>query len=384
MILIQRLWEFLFGSAPDAEPPALLPPPPDAPSVAVAPAATATAERTDPPLGAPAHSAGPDGGPVAAPPDSETRGGGPRAVSPAPVWWLPVTTAGSADDEPVAESAELDADLQNALDVALGDPRLELPRLPHTTDRALLMLRSENADYRALAQLIGEDPALTAQILRVANSALYGGNVEFRSLERAFTRLGQRTLRGVILNASLRSLSIRLGGPKRTLSEEVWRQMVATGVIMGAAAGRCGLDEDEAFLAGLLHDIGHFVVLLVAHSATRKRNVTLTRALFDRAAAQWHERAGARLAEAWKLPAPFPQLIEDHHRLPAAGEELEKPRLLILLADVVAALLRYTPFHPYDFFATPCVQRLGFTDDAETQAFLRALPGVIRQRVACA
>ena len=300
-------------------------------------------------------------------------------------WWMPGASApqncSNIDEEPEQEPAQLDSVLQAALESALRDGALELPRLPHVTDRALLMLRGDNADYRALSKVISEDPAITAQILRVANSAACGGVVEIRSLEQAFARLGQRTVRSVILSASLRNLSIRVGGAKRTLGEAIWRRSVASGVIMSASAKRCGVDENDAFVAGLLHDIGHFVVLMMAHDAARKFGAKLSNAVFERLATQWHEAAGLRLAESWQLPAPLPSLIADHHRVPADDDPNERLRLLILFADVTASLLGYAPYHPYDFFATPCVQRLGFTDTRDVHAFLLALPDTIEDRI---
>lgn len=352
MTFLRRLWDSLFATASNAD--AQLPDQADA--------GTLTQDSN---------------------PSGAAQSGQPVRV---PLWWVPETCAvqdceatDDSSDEP--DSDYLDATLHQALEFALQDGALELPRLPHVTDRALLMLRGDNANYRDLSKVVSEDPAITAQILRVANSAAYGGVTEIRSLENAFARLGQRTVRSVILSASMRQLSIRIGGAKRTLGEKIWRRTMAAGVIMSAAAKRCRIDENDAFVAGLMHDIGQFVVLMVAHETTRKMGVKLPSAAFERISVQWHEAAGLRLAESWQLPAPLPALIADHHRLPATDDPHEKLRLLIMFADVVSSMLRYAPFHPYDFFATPCVERLGFTDTPETHEFLLSLPVTIEDRI---
>lgn len=299
-----------------------------------------------------------------------------------PCWWIPAAGAVPAAT-PLASptNAALVSQLEQAIELSLADPQFELPKLSHVIDRALTMLRRDNADYAALARLIGEDPALAAQILRVANSAYFAANAKILALQPAFARLGIRTIRGIILSASLKNFSIRIDGGNRSLGEDLWRRSLAGGVIMSAAAKHCGLDPEDAFLAGLLHNIGDFVVMMIVHQETRGLPVKATRDTIESLATAWHEQAGVRLAEIWQLPSPLPELIADHHRLPAPGDPHEKLRLLILFADVVRSLLGIIPYHPYDFFATPCVQRLGFKDTPEVRGFLRTLPTQIDQRI---
>lgn len=348
MSLLRRLWEYLFSPVSER----------------------AADDRT------PGHDvASPPGLPVAV----ESVEQADAADDPG-IWWLPRPPTPSTEPAP-PDSPVMYESLRARLGAVVDDPNPDLPRLPHVTDRALLMLRGDGADYRELARLISEDPALTARVLRVANSAWYGGVSEIRSLEAAFARLGQRKLRGVILSASLQSLSIRLGGTKRTLGEGIWRRAMASGVIMSLAAPRCDADGDQAFLIGLLHDIGLFVVLMVTHKYSELTGAKVPRAVFDRLAGEWHEHAGLRLAGSWNLPDPLPELIASHHRMPAADDPLRTERLLILFTDVCCSLLGYAPYHPYDFFQTPCVQQLGFQDTPEIRRFLRSFPRQIAERI---
>jgi HD-like signal output (HDOD) protein len=295
-------------------------------------------------------------------------------------WWLPRDSA-SASNRDGDGDGRVHGQLYSRLTQVLDDPNLELPRLPRVTDRALTMLRGNETNYHELSELIEQDPALTAEVLRVANSVAYRGVSEIRRLEVAFARLGQRALRSVLLGATVRSISISLGGAHRSLGEEIWRRCVAAGAISALMAGRHRVDPKDALLAGLLHDIGEFVVLTVAHDYQRRTGARVPRAAFDRLAAEWHEHVGLRLATAWNLPDPLPALISSHHKLPAPGDPLETERLLILFSDLVCSLLNYSPYQPVDFFAAPCVVRLGLQDDERTREFLRSLPARIDGRL---
>lgn len=295
-------------------------------------------------------------------------------------WWIPRPPPDWTQPDP-EETPEMHNRMFRALGAIVDDPNVDLPRLPHVTDRALVMLRGDEASYRELARLIGEDPALTAQVLRVANSVMYGGATEIRTLEAAFARLGQRTLRALILSASLRSLSIRLGGSKRTLGEGIWRRALASGVIAERMGRRCGMNEADAFLMGLLHDIGLYVVLTITHKYTQDTGRKVPRAVFDRLATEWHEHAGLRLARTWNLPEPLPDIVARHHKMPSEDDPLRKERLLVMFTDVCCSLLGYAPYHPYDFFQTPCVRLLGLTDCPQDRDFLATLPQEIESRI---
>jgi HD-like signal output (HDOD) protein len=353
MGLWQRLWDYFRGAADDAAPTAERPAALDA-AAAPAPAAPADA---------------------------------PADATAADVWWA-ARPAGGAAPEPADEGdpealEQLHDGLYRELGALVDDPNPDLPRLPHVTERAMVMLGSVDVDYRALAGVVSEDPALTAQVLRVANSALYGGVQQVRSLELAFARLGQRTVRGTIMSATLRALSIRLegSGPRRTLGEDIWRRALASGVAMSTLAPPCGRDPDEAFLHGLLHDMGLWLVLLVVHRHTQRTGARVPRSVFERLAAEWHEHAGRRLSEAWNLPAPLPDLIMSHHKLPAADDRLAPERCLIMTGDACCALLGYGPYQPYDLFQLPCVQRLGLADTPDVHTLLRGLPERIAERM---
>lgn len=303
-----------------------------------------------------------------------------EAPPPAPSWWMPrgepVSTLGAAR----VGSEPIESDLHEALSQTLKDPELELPRIPQVANRALTMLRDSSIDFHQLARVIETDQALAAGVLRTANSVTYRGYAEITNLEQAFLRMGQRTLRSMILGFSIKHLAIRTGGPQRTLGEELWRRSTASAVICGHFGVQHGLAADEAFLIGLLHDIGMLAVSRVTNDFQVKTGRRLSRDVFDSLSEEWHEHIGLRLADEWNLPSPLPELIGNHHSEPAADDPLRLQRNLIALSDVVCAMLEISPYVPFDFFNLACVRDLGIQDDEPTRLNLQRLPDLIRAR----
>ncbi len=298
-----------------------------------------------------------------------------------PPWWVP-------RGEPVLSAPEAsqvmgvaDQAMCDLCQRALEDPDLELPQLPQVAQQLLLMLHDDNADLRRAAEIAGRDPALTSEVLRLVNSVAYRGDNQILGLEQAFVRLGRRAVRALVLSSSVKSLAIRTGGAKQTLGEELWRRSIASAVVTASLAPHCDLPEEDLFLVGLLHDIGWLAVLKVTHGfqATSRRKVP--REVFDALGTRWHEPLGRRLAEAWELPDPLPEVIGSHHATPGADNPVATYRHLVALADVVCAMLEYAPYVPYDFFGLPCVRELGLAENVETCALLSDWPLLIAERI---
>ncbi len=341
-------------------------------AVALAPQAERAGERRS---GGKRGSGGPDQ--AATRSGSALRDGDEESQAAPRPWWLP------RDDAPVAPHGPqtVDKRLYDRIVASLDDQHLELPKLPEIAKKVLNCLRDDGGDMRRAAEFAGHDPALAAEILRIANSVAYRGVREITRLEQAFVRLGQKTLRGILLASTMKQLAIRVGGAHKSVGEQLWRGAWASGIIVGHFSKRYAIAEDEAFLIGLLHDIGQLGILKVTCEFQQTHNVTIARPVFDALCRRWHEHLGARIASAWNLPEPLPQLIGAHHRAPDADDSLRTQRWLIQLADVICAQLDYAPYEPVDFFALPCVSGLGLTDAPETHRLLAPLRDILRDQM---
>lgn len=294
-------------------------------------------------------------------------------------WWIPRGPAVTATPAATG-AAPLSRDLVEFAERVIQHAELHLPMLPQVLQRALVMAQSEDVDFNRLAKLLEADAALTANILRRANSAESAPVDRITRLPEALARLGRRRIVAIMGAAAVKRVTLEATGldPQRAL--QIWHTSAAAAAVMHVAARRFGLPEEEAALIGLLHDLGVLAALRIAHLYRESYDSRLSAETVERLCAEWHEPLGQALATAWKLQAPLPELCGDHHAAPAAGDELARHRHLVQFADVVCALLEYAPYVPYDLFKMPGVRALGITDDPDWQTWLETLPAAIADR----
>ncbi len=297
-----------------------------------------------------------------------------------PGWWVPKGEPTLVAPQPGEAGDLVDTQLREHLERVLNHSEVELPALPAVAQRALAMLQDENVDFGRLSKVVQDDPAIAAKLLRVVNSTAYSRMFKTNRLELAFARLGCRTVRSIILAMTLKTVTMREAGAERALGEELWQQSIASAAVLGGLSRRYGLPDEEAFLVGLLHDIGKLGLLRILHGYQRNYDAKVPWARFDRLCDEWHEPLGRRLATNWRLPAPLPEIIGDHHHQPPDDDPLVCYRYLVQLTDVACAMMGYSPYVPYDFFNLPCVQSLGIEDTPETQNWLVTFPAIILER----
>ncbi len=314
------------------------------------------------------------------PPDRDEPPRSPSSRYPM-AWWQPKGPRVLWAPRVVGAGGLVDRDLYEHLVSIVREPDLELPRLSSVVQRAMRLVREPGVDLAELADVVRADTAITTQLLRTANSALYRGISEVRTLEQALARVGLRAAGNVILSQSVRRIATHGIGPEATLGQGLWNRSVASATVCATLARRCRLPEDEAYLLGLLHDVGALAIFWVLQEYAGAHGRRIARELFDRLSVDWHEHIGLRLADRWDLPAPLPEIIADHHRPSQDDDPLDARRQLVQFSDVVCALLRYAPYEPYEFFELPCVRALGITDGEADCEMLAALPDRIEEQV---
>jgi putative nucleotidyltransferase with HDIG domain len=207
---------------------------------------------------------------------------------------------------------------------------LELPLLPQVAVEVLSLTSRDDSDPRRLSDLLRHDQAMTAHILRIANSPLYRPRTPIDSLPQALARIGFAQIRQIALVVACRQRVFRVKGFEPDV-HRAFRHSLGAAIYAREIARARRRDEDEAFLAGLLHDVGRpilFQAVADVHDGLR---------LADRPAvlsviAELHATVGASLARRWGLPLRVTEAIRDHHDAATAVSPPELT-LLVTLAD---------------------------------------------------
>jgi putative nucleotidyltransferase with HDIG domain len=200
----------------------------------------------------------------------------------------------------------------------------DLPSLPAVVMDLLSNLDQEHVDISVLAKKVSHDQALTAKTLRLANSSSFGLQVKVTTIQQAITFLGFQTTRNLITAAAVTGCFPHGRCPGFN-DKAFWRHASATAACARALARRIRFNQDVAFTAGLLHDIGR-LVLVSAHPDAygavlawrTQHEVSLDEA--ERAVLGVdHVDAGVALAGHWNFSDTMRQAIAFHHAPEAPG-----------------------------------------------------------------
>ncbi|MFL6631971.1 MAG: HDOD domain-containing protein [Massilia sp.] len=218
----------------------------------------------------------------------------------------------------------------------------DLPALPSIVLDLISSFGREDVDVATLAEKMSRDQAMAAKILRLANSSFYGLPARVKTVRQAIVVLGFDSARAMAVAGNVID---RFGGGTRHHVDvaRFWRHSIATALCARSLARHAGLDQDAAFIGGLLHDIGRLVLAIsfpeqyarVAAECERD-NISLSAAEL-RVLGVDHERAGQLLAEAWKFPPAIQRAIGQHHA-PAAADLADIPGVVHVANGMVHAL----------------------------------------------
>ncbi|MCX7800353.1 MAG: HDOD domain-containing protein [Fimbriimonadales bacterium] len=231
-----------------------------------------------------------------------------------------------------------------ALKVARSE---NLPVLPQVASSVLRLADDPNASPKMMERVIEKDPAVTAKILRVANSAYYGlSNVG--DIGRAIGVLGMNAVRSLVVGVVFQQMASSREHAPSYSKLEYWRHSLAVAVTSRILAKLKMPDlAEELYVAGMMHDVGMLVMdrfcpdefdraILFARAQQVPLNLAEKLVLgFD------HCQVGAMLASKWGLTPMVARAIEFHHR-PASDSESASTNAIVSLADGLAHRAGFT------------------------------------------
>ena len=263
--------------------------------------------------------------------------------------------------------------------VRLPWAHLRIPPFPQIAIRILQLTNNEDVSMSRLSALISSEPAFSSEVLTIANSALYSVRSPVTSVLQAVAVLGTKRLRGLCLTVGVRAY---LGDSLNNQSLlAMWRHSLACALIAQQLARAGSMPKDEAYTAGILHDIGRvalavlsakeYASLLETHIGSASSVLQAERDLFGFD----HCETGRHLIRDWKLPAQFMSIVSDHHSARQRGDPWHMPDLINVscrMADSIGfAVFQGCELTPYlDLLEElPDRERKTFCADVDVLAF---------------
>ncbi len=225
---------------------------------------------------------------------------------------------------------------------SLLDEVVTLPSLPSSVSRITELINDPSSNLSDVANVIQTDPALALKTLRLVNSAYYGIGQRVNTVEHAVTMLGIKVIRNLAYTAAVFETFERGSG-------ELLHHSVMAGIAMRAVADQSAcrgmIDPDEAFVYGLLHDVGKilFFEFLPKESETatlmsHARKVPMYIAEREVIGVD-HAELGCRLIQKWGLSDRLAQTVAGHHDLDAMDDAQARPLAAALgIADYVCGV----------------------------------------------
>jgi len=232
-------------------------------------------------------------------------------------------------------------DLEATLLDRIHKGRFRVPPYPAVLAKLQKVAGNERSGAHLVAPIISADASLAAIVIaRASSAANRGANAAPISLDAAVIKLGLDEVMRLAFATSVGSAMLAPGALSELRRDE-WRRSLIAGRLCQELAPRRKLDPGQAFVAGLLHDIGSVAVINCLEDIAHEKRLPprpayAWRAIIDK----FHIEVGAMIAERWKLPEPIVEVITHHHRAEAGKRPLVD---LVAMVDHVIAILDRSP-----------------------------------------
>jgi HD-like signal output (HDOD) protein len=263
----------------------------------------------------------------------------------------------------------------------LVDRSIQLSSFPDIYYQIVKVMNDTRSSASHLAQVVSNDPGLSATLLKMVNSAFYGLPAKVSSIVRAIALIGGNELSTLAMGISVIRYFKDIP-PEMVDMKKFWMHSVAVGVFARLLAyHKVGLSEEEFFIGGLLHDIGRLVILKAyphtvayAMQLAEKRRILLFEAErivlgFD------HATVAGLLLEKWNFPKTLQLMIKYHHLPLVSQRPLEAA--IISLSNILATAMHFG--YSGDRFIPSFDKKIWDTIDLSTSILMSSVKQADRQ-----
>lgn len=243
-----------------------------------------------------------------------------------------------------------------ALELDNGD--ISLPSLPDVVMKIRKLLADENSDFQRLSSAISMDPVLVSKLFVYANSALYNrANVKIDTLEGAIGRLGIEVVRNTAMSLAMKQL---YSADKHSHSAKYLRAVWAHGMKLSCMAfavarGKPGLNNETAFLCGLLNEVGKLYIITKAEEFP---TLLGDRKSFDAVLEKWNSQISKSIIESWGFPDEVAQSADPATYI---DQDIDSAPAYVDVVAVAKWFVDHGQEDSLDFSADPSCVKLGIT-----------------------
>jgi HD-like signal output (HDOD) protein len=212
---------------------------------------------------------------------------------------------------------EADRSLVGMIDSFVTSNNVKLPAFNATALRIQKEITKDEPDSRLIEKLIVSDQSLTGEILRVSNSSFYKGLTQVETIRDAIIRLGVKEVSNIVSLVALQHNFKSKDPAVHKIMRKLWRHSVGCAIGASWLARQTGFQTKahEAFIAGLLHDVGKLFILKITDDmkASGEFENSPSDTVLDEVMQGLHTDQGYSLMGHWNLPEKYCQIARDHH-----------------------------------------------------------------------
>ncbi len=221
----------------------------------------------------------------------------------------------------------------------------KMPPLPQSITQILEISKDEKSSSQELAKVFERDPTLAVDILKLANLPAYGFTSRISTITHAIVCLGLETVKSIALTSSTHEM-LNKEIPAYSLGEGMlWQHSISCATCARIIAQRIGYkDNEEAYIAGLLLDIGKIILSSFAEgefnqvSERAEENNIPFNIAEQEVLGFGHSQVGGRIIKKWNLPSTLVEAVQYHHQ-PNKAETHKTLTYIVHLADVISCML---------------------------------------------
>lgn len=241
--------------------------------------------------------------------------------------------------------------------------RLKLPTLPDIAIKVRDAVADSNVTANKIAQIISTDPALSARLIQVANSPLYRGTSEISNIQSAIIRLGNGTIRNLVTSLMTQQMFEAQSPLLKDYFHHIWEQSVNVSAICRVLSNNVSyLDQEEAMLAGLIHQIGKLPILALIDKMPEFKD---SPSRIDKLLEVAHPHVGKLIMDSWHFPAELKKATYEYVNFQRDSGPQADYVDVVQVAFLQSIIGTDHPATRIDWQTVPAFAKLGLETDVE-------------------